>query len=685
MRWHASIFAATVACSAAPQPELPVAAAGPSVLLVTLDTTRADRIGAYGHALADTPTVDALAERGTRFARAYSTCPLTIPSHSTIFTGRAPPSHGVRDNGDYILGEEAITLAERFSDAGWATAAFTSAFPTQRRWGLAQGFDVYHDPLERRPTQLDWRDQRRADDVIDDALETLPTLGDAPLFVWVHLFDAHWPYDPPEPFASEHSGRPYDGEIAFADHHLGRLVEWWTATQPDSLVVVTADHGEGLGHGGEQTHGFLLHDGTIRVPLILAGPGVEVGRVVEEPVSHVDIAPTVLALAGLEVHPEVQGKDLRSGGSELSYSEALTGQFNLGLAPLFAWTGAQGRYMEGGWGGFYPVAGHHISAVPDPADDAALPGHAERLALLRAGFDEVIAPNATLDAASLELLSALGYMGGDTTAEAGEVDPRDVIDVVPLTWQARQLIGMGLFGRADELIATLDERMPETYGVDLLRAQLARRRGRLDLASEAFADLFLRSPSSTIALQLGAIHATWGDWVEARSWYEEAARLQPASPEAMSGRVRAAQALGLEAEAEELADEFLVIYPDHAELSLIRAELSIAEGRLDQALVEARRGLETMPYSPWAHTVVGQALWELGRADDAIERLQDALRLDPYQASVRLRLVDCLLEVGRYAEAVRIVAPLARLLPEDEEVGRRHADALEGLARERGE
>ncbi|MBT3219541.1 MAG: sulfatase, partial [Proteobacteria bacterium] len=318
----------------------------PSVLLITLDTTRADRLGPYGYGLATTPTYDRLAHEGTVFERAYSSCPLTIPSHSTIFTGRYPPSHGVRDNGDFILGPDAITLAERYREAGWLTAAFTSAFPTQKRWGFAQGFHVYHDPLERQPTQLDWRDQRTADEVIDDALETLTKFDrDKPWFVWVHLFDAHWPYEPPEPFATNHKGRPYDGEIAFADSEVGRFLNWWEKQRSGSYTVITSDHGEGLGDGGEQTHGFLLHDGTMRVPLIVQGPKIEGGKRIKDPVGLVDIAPTLLDLTGLDIHPEVQGKNIFQGGSSEVYAEALTGQFNLGLAPLFSSTGSAGRYI----------------------------------------------------------------------------------------------------------------------------------------------------------------------------------------------------------------------------------------------------------------------------------------------------------------------------------------------------
>ena len=278
----------------------------PSILLVTLDTTRADRLGPYGYMLAQTPTLDALAAQGVVYTRAYATCPLTIPSHASLFTGRTPPSHGVRDNGDYVLPETAITLAERFAEAGWRTAAFTAAFPTQARWGLNQGFERYHDPLRRLPTQLDWSDQRAADEVITDALATLPGLAKdgEPLFVWVHLFDAHWPYEPPEPALSAHPGRPYDGEITFADAELGRLIAWFDEARPGGVVVITADHGEGLGDGGERTHGFLLHDGTVRVPLIVRAPGLTALGRVDDPVSHLDVAPTLLNLAGLPLHDE---------------------------------------------------------------------------------------------------------------------------------------------------------------------------------------------------------------------------------------------------------------------------------------------------------------------------------------------------------------------------------------------
>ncbi len=642
----------------------------PSVLLITLDTTRADRLGPYGYPLADTPTYDRLAEEGLLFRTAYASCPLTIPSHSTMLTGKVPPSHGVRDNGDFILGEEQVLLSERLQEAGWTTAAFTSAFPTQARWGFDQGFDYYHDPLERLPTQLDWRDERRAGEVVDDALETLADV-EGPAFVWLHLFDAHWPYEPPEPYNTEHRGRPYDGEIAYASDEVGRFLEWWDDEHPRSLTILTADHGEGMGDGGEQTHGFLLHDGTIRVPMILRGHGlpegtVPVGEENGEAVGHTDIVPTVLNVLGLPHHEGLQGADLREGGSDVQYSEALTGQFNLGLAPLHAVTDSEGRYTEGAYGAFYPRLADRVLVMGDGS--TPLKPYADRLDAFKGDLDEAIAVSPALDAEAMEQLMALGYMGGDPTAEAGEVDPRDVIDVVPLTWQVRQAMGMGRLRVAGAMLDELESRMPGTWGVDHLRARLLQSQGRPDEALHRYVDLYNRAPSSTIALQIAGLQASRGDWVEAESWFRETLEHQAASPEAMGGLVRSLVERGELPLARELADQYLSIYPDHAELSLTRAELLLADGRADEAWEEAAYALERMPRSPWAYSAAAQVRWARGEADPSIDLLQEALKLDPFVLPLRMRLVEQLLEVGRNAEAVRTIAPAARLLPEEEVV-----------------
>lgn len=651
---------------------------GPSVVLVTLDTTRADHLGPYGATEAETPTLDALAARGRVFERAYSSAPLTIPSHSTMFTGRAPPSHGVRDNGDFVLPDEAITLAERFQAAGWATAAFTSAFPTHRRWGFSQGFDVYRDPLPRDPAVRDWRDQRRADEVVEDALGILPTL-DGPAFVWLHLFDAHWPYDPPEPWASRHPGRPYDGEIAFADAQLGRFLEAFEARFGDTLVVVTADHGEGLGDGGEQTHGFLLHDGTLHVPLVMAGPGVPPGRE-DAVVSHVDLAPTLLALAGLPLHDGLQGRSLLEGGSGEAYAEALTGQVNLGLLPLTARTDAEGRLTRGSRDGWYAFDGAAVSVE----ERAPPPGASEALDALIDGLEQAEARRASLDAEDVAMLTALGYLSaGDPLASAGTVDPRDVIDLVPLTWQARQLLAGGRLQEAEALLRRLEAAMGETYGVRELRGRWLEAAGDPEAAMSVLVGLWEEAPTPSLAVQLGELAQRLGDPWEAETWFQQALDALDSDPKAMAGLVRAALAQGDTLRAEALATGFVADWPDLAELRLLLAELALASQRLDEAARHARIALAHRPFDPSALSVSAQVAWALGRPDPAIDRLRRALDEDPLAVPARILLTRWLLEVGRHAEAVRTIRPGARLLPERADLAALHDEAREALAAER--
>jgi tetratricopeptide (TPR) repeat protein len=644
-------------------------------------------LGPYGYPLAETPIYDRLAAEGTTFLHAYSSCPLTIPSHSTIFTGMSPPAHGVRDNGDFVLAPSAVTLAERFRDAGYRTRAATAAFPTQRRWGLAQGFEEYRDPLTRLPTALDWRDERPAEQVVGDMLEMLDE-AEGPMFAWVHLFDAHWPYAPPEPFSSRHAGRAYDGEIAYAASEVERLIRRWDQHYPESVVVITADHGEGLGDGGEQTHGFLLHDGTLHVPLIVRTrgfeAGFEAGARVADPVGHVDLAPTLLALAGLSPDAELEGRDLRMGGSTVMYAEALTGQFNLGLAPLHSWTDATGRFTKGAWGAFYPRSeGGRVSVVAQ-GDRPELQADEARLEAIIGGFgDAPVADGGALDAESRAALEALGYLGGDPNAPAGVVDPRDVIGLIPLTWEVRAALGRRDLETAANLHARLQAGMGSTFGVALLGAQLAAARGELAAAEEQLVDLFLQAPSSTLALQVGDLAAHAGDWRDAELWYGEALALSPMNPEAMGGRVRALLAQGLIPWAEEAARLALMAYPDHAEVGLMLAAISLSEGRIAEARREAEAALVRMPRDPVAWSTVAHVRWEAGDAEAAIEAGQESLRLAPLDLPTRLRQVGWLLEVGRAAEAVRLVEPLARLWPEDALIAAIRRDAQAALAAER--
>src|SRR5271154_4815383 len=276
-----------------------------NVILITIDTLRADHVGCYGARMVKTPTLDALAHDGVVFERAISQVPLTWPSHAVILTGTYPFQNGVQDFTGQPLAQQFRSVAQAFQKAGYATGAVISAFVLDRSWGLARGFDFYDDAFsaetfEKKETGLV---DRRAGESVAHAISWLKKTPRRPFFLWLHLYDPHSPYDPPEPYHSEYSTHLYDGEIAYADHELGNLIAWLKLNHlyDSSLIVALSDHGESLGEHGEDEHGFFIYNATVHVPMIVkppAGSGISAGRR-HEPVETIAIAPTLLQLAGV--------------------------------------------------------------------------------------------------------------------------------------------------------------------------------------------------------------------------------------------------------------------------------------------------------------------------------------------------------------------------------------------------
>ena len=654
----------------------------PSVLVITLDTTRADRLSPYGGPVS-TPIYDKLAQEGSLFTRAYTPCPLTIPAHSTLMTGMSPIKHGVRDNGEFILGDEHITLAERFQDAGYFTAAFTSAFPTQSHWGFGQGFDLYHDPLGSSAASRDWRNERRADEVIDDMLDLLDNKT-TPSFVWLHLFDAHWPYEPPEPFATNYEDK-YNGEIAYTAHQVNRAIEWWNKQHPNSVVVITADHGEGMGDGGELTHGFLLHDGTIRIPLIVWGTGVPKGQVFDVPVGLLDIAPTVLDLADLGVHDTIEGQNLFTKSASANvpiYSESLVAQRKLGLHSLHAHSDKDGRYVKGGYSSFYPYENGEVSTTPKAS--ALLEQMIPQLEAYVELAEEIDSSTAPMDAETLEQLAALGYMGGVVEGTLVDIDPRDVIDIIPLTWHIRMLLSQRQIQKAEEMFAILKDRLKGSSGLLEIDASIRLSKGLVFEAIELYSEIYELSKNSTIALQIADAYSQIGDWEAAYQWYKEAHDLYPTHARTMYGLVHALVQLNELDLAWEYTENFLVVHPDLDELALLRAEFLLAEHRLAEALEESTRALERSPLFPSTIALQARVLWEMGEADEAISLLQEALRLYPFEGSYRLLLTTWLIEQHRFAEAVRLIRPMKRLNPYNDLAWDLYEQSRSGLEQQLG-
>ncbi len=396
-------------------------------LLVTIDTLRADRVGCYGHEGAQTPAMDGLAARGTRFTQAVSHVPLTYPAHAIMLTGLLPPAIGARDNNPTRpLSPDAVTLAERAREAGYRTGAVTAALPVERRFGLDQGFDTYDDTVLRRD----------ALDVTDRALAFLAEEDGRPWFLWVHYYDPHKAYAA----AHRNSGRdPYDASITFADAQLARLLD--ASSGADPVVLVTADHGESLGEHGEDSHGFLLYEAAIRIPMILAGLG-RAGHVVDSQVALADIYPTALAAMGLGRRPGegTHGRSLvpAARGETLAdrpvYLEAMAGHLRGGWAPHWGLRTPEAKYLAGGRSELFD-----LTADPGETDDLLEyePGRedswADRLAAFQ-GIEEIWAggPGGPVDAATAAELAALGYAGaaeggGAIKPAAGLPDPRDMM------------------------------------------------------------------------------------------------------------------------------------------------------------------------------------------------------------------------------------------------------------------
>lgn len=598
------------------------------MVLISLDTTRADRLGAYGHEAARTPVLDALAARGTRFDSAWAPVPLTIPSHATLHTGLLPPRHGVRDNGDHRLSEEATTLAEHFQADGRRTAASIGAFVTQSQWGFGQGFDRYEESLDVASEALGWHVERAASAVVADA----ETSAD---FLWVHLFDAHHPYVADPAFED-----PYDAEIARMDTALGALFEAFGA---DTTFVVVGDHGESFGEGGEDQHGLLLEDGALRVPLIVAGPGVPVG-VVERPVSLADVAPTVLRLAGLPIPRDLDGRDLFDERSRIGvYSESRYGYHHFGWTPMERLTGptstlVRGARLEG---------------------DEALLDELDRLASLPPAFD---AAEATLDAGTVERLQALGYVSDGVTQTHTGIDPRDGIEQIGALAELRGMSPALALDRMEELLAE----NPGWKDLRMRRGFLLARWGRMDEALSELTDAYRLGPGSTTAVAIGELYLQSGAPEEALGWFLEALTLDPHSATARSGHAQCLAMSGQLAAAQAVVDEGLQDTPDHADLLLAGAVLALAMEQDEASWIPAIEDVVgRRPGQPRVHHVLGSLHVRAGHPEEAENAFEQELRIRPGNLEARLDLVRLFQEQGRLVDVVKTLRPLVALDPEE--------------------
>jgi choline-sulfatase len=642
----------------------------PNVLLVTIDTLRADHVGSYGYQAASTPTIDALAARGVRFDTSVAHTPLTGPSHASILTGHTPLGHGFRNNSGYVLAPQVKTAAEDFRHAGYRTAAFVSGFPLDRRFGFDRGFELYDDRLpkgnDRRRTPYV---ERFADATTDAAIRWLPTVraatgqSTAPWFLWMHYYDPHAPYEPPADLAERFRASPYDGEVAFVDRQLARLLQAIDAggESARTIVLVTADHGESLGEHGEGTHGIFIYDATLRVPWVMAGPRVPAGRVSPTVARSIDVLPTLADYAGLPARSDLDGRSLRPAaeGREMSdegtYAESLYPELELGWAPLHAWRTKGLKYIKAPRAELYDLEKDPQETTNRVAEERARVEDLERKVDAALGHPVPSAAAPTVDPEAAERLRALGYASGSRFVRPpGAVlrDPKEGIRLLP-----RLNRGMSAARTEPELaIREMTAVLKEDPGLFMARRTRAVAYAAAGRHALAVDDLRLLDKEGQLtpedAVVLGDNLRFAGRLEEAILILERAGRENPTFPQPLISLAEVRIRERKYDDAAAACERALKLAPDHVEALRLLGDLALLRSDLDTAAARYGRIVELDAGDASAMTRLGVVRVRSGRADEGMRLFREAIERQPKNTEALLYLAGALASGGRPAEAL---------------------------------
>jgi len=620
------LFVAMLLGSCGSLEKKPAGAAAPNqpssnLVLVTIDTLRADRLGCYGYSKVDTPNLDKLAQTGALFENAVTHAPLTAPSHASMFTGAYPTVHKVRDTGGFVLQQEHTTLAEILQQRGWDTAAFVGASVLKRSFGLNQGFAVYDDQMPKPGAGHVTSEfpERRAEEVVNRALQWLSTQSGKPFFLWVHVFDPHSPYDPPAPFREKYSGRLYDGEVAYTDQHLGRLFDSVAGKSGPgkTLIAVLSDHGESLSDHGEYTHGVFLYDATLRIPFVISGGGVPKGLRLKQQARAVDLTPTLLDLLGVKSPQGIEGTSLvpafngKDAPAPYSYSETLFSRLNMGWSELRALRTSRWKYIRAPKPELYDL-------VKDPGETSnVVASHATEVQQMEAKLNSIIggASRGTekvdvvaVDRKTMENLKSLGYLGGGsegTQVLTGKgIDPKDRLEVLKMLYEISPDSGVPASRRLDLLRQALkvDPTNPTVYyhlGLEYMSA--GRHGDALKLYREGIRN---GVGASWLYSRLASLLLRQGNKGEAIALFEKASQLNPSDSESLSDLGLAYLESGRLADAERVFKWSLASGEDYAPshngmglVSIQKQDLATARihfekaAQLDPNLLEAQLNL----------------------------------------------------------------------------------------------
>ncbi len=658
----------------------PGALTGWNVLLLTTDTTRADHLGALGNESVETPVLDGLAREGILCANAITPSPSTLPAHTSLLTGLYPVHHGARANGTFRVEERVTTLAERLRARGYRTGAVISAFVLDSRFGLDQGFELYHDDLTRGVQRSPHMFRERPAELSNEpALAFLREHAGEPFFLWVHYFDPHASYAPPEPFLSRYADDPYDGEIAYSDAQIGALLSELEVlgVRERTLVVYASDHGEGLGEHGEETHSLLTYDATLRVPLLFHGPaGLPRGVVLRRETSLVDVVPTVLELLGEEVPADFDGVSLLHPESSprTLYFETISTMTLHGWAPLLGVRREGYKYILAPDSELYDLRRdpgeleNRLEAEPERAEEL------RRELLAIAGPDPVaaaqVAANLEMDDEARRQLAGLGYLqtapdGSDRAAQLA-LDPKRM---VPHWERVQRAINLQALGRLAEALPVLEAAVAEVPGDVFTRGVLAGTyvmQGEYDKALELHRGSAALDPKSEgPALGMAGIHLLRGEPAQAEAEIRRALELEPesATAEVLLGRLAVAR----RDEQGALAHFRRAIEMDPGSTGPLAwnniGYVHLLAHRLDEARAAFEEAIGIDELNGGAHDGLANVLIAEGRREEAKDELALALRFDPNQPLALATLASLVSEEGDQERALALCRKALELSP----------------------
>jgi arylsulfatase A-like enzyme/tetratricopeptide (TPR) repeat protein len=665
----------------------------PNVILVTMDTTRADHLACYGYPNIKTPNLDALAGRGVLFEQAATAAPLTLPAHCTIMTGMYPTYHGVRVNGNTALSDEQTTLAEVLAAQGYQTGAFIGAFVLDGRWGLKQGFQHYDDQFDlSKYKHLDLGAvQKPGNQVMDAALAWLEEQKKGSFFAWIHLYDPHAPYEPPEPYSSEYSPRGltglYDGEIAFMDEQIGRCVAWLAKNDLDkkTILILIGDHGEGLGSHGEGTHGFFIYDAVVHVPFLVITPFSELqGKRVSSQVSSVDVVPTLLDLADIAAPLKVQGRSLLTAmfrpekdGEGYAYSESMAPNLQFGWSPLHSLRTARYKYIDAPRAELYDI--HQ-----DPDEQTNIyPRYSDVVQKMKTELERLIsetsqdAPTpqaANLDKETMERLSALGYIGAPVTRKKSSnersrplADPKDKLPVFEAVTRAGELILNEQYAAAVERLESALREEPTITQALLLLATCYVNLGRKEEA-KAKLDIILKEDPENIQglialanilvgegkhkdaialckrtlsvdeknvqafVLIGEIYIGEENHAEALSYLEKAVEIQPKLTRNRFNLAASLVGVRQYDRAETILKEIIRESPKFPRANYNLGLLCEEQGRLEEARAAYAGEISAFPRDFRARFNLGKVLLKLGDRAGYMDNMREVVKVAPEQA-----------------------------------------------------